>query len=108
MSNLNIDLDADLNLDEEEQEILDLINQEGWEPVPVPDSAEKIEQLRQSARAFLDKKRGYPVLITYDELIEAQVILSAQLHGDSPPKTANLKSLLDKIEAAIQNQALAS
>jgi len=104
MPNLNVDLDADLNLnlDEEEQEILDLINQEGWESVPVPDSAEKIEQLQRSAKAFLDKKREYPVLITYDELIEAQAILSAQ----SPSQT--IKSLLDKIEAAIQEQALAS
>ncbi len=35
-----------LPLDEEEQEILDWIEQAEWEPVTVPDSAEKIEQLR--------------------------------------------------------------
>lgn len=108
MSNLNIDLDADLNLDEEEQEILDWVDREEWEPVP--DSAEKIEQLQQSAKAFLDKKREYPILITYDELVEAQEILSVQLHGGGYlPKTAQtIKSLLDKIEAAIQNRSLAN
>lgn len=101
----------DVPLDEEEQEILDLIDREDWEPVPVPDSAEKIEQLRQSARAFLEeKKREYPVLITRDELIEAREILGAQWHGGGylPHTAQTIKSLLDKIEAAIANHSLAS
>jgi hypothetical protein len=106
-----------LPLDEEEQEILDWIDREDWEPVPVTDSAEKIEQLRQSARAFLANQE-LPVLITRDELIEARQILITQLeHGSLMYEvthpvgvTSNqiIKSLLDKIEAAIANCSLAS
>lgn len=92
-------------LDEEEQEILDWIERPDWEPVPVPDSTEKIEQLRLSARAFLEeKKREYPVLITHDELVQAREILKGQLHYDYSPNAArSIKSLLDKIEAAIES-----
>lgn len=98
----------DVPLDAEEQELLDSVERGEWEPIP--NMEEEMNRLQQSARAFLEKKRGYPILITYDELVEAQEILSAQLHGGGYlPKTAQtIKSLLDKIEAALQNRSLAS
>lgn len=90
-------------LDEEEQEILDFVEKGEWKSIP--NLEEEMNRLQQSAQAFLAKKNGRPVVITYDELIAAQKILSSQLmDSDSLPKTAQtIKSLLDKIEVAIES-----
>jgi hypothetical protein len=103
----------EFDLDEEEQEILDAF--ERGELQPIPNMEEEIQRLKQSARAFLEKKREYSVLITHEELIEARRILSTQLERgdlryevDRPVEiTSNqiIKSLLDKIEAAIESQS---
>lgn len=90
-------------LDEEEQEILDFVEKGEWESIP--NLEEEMHRLQQSAQAFLAKKHGYPIVVTYDELMAAQEILSTQLmDSDSIPKTAQtIKSLLDKIEVAIES-----
>ncbi len=111
------DLD-EFDLDEEEQEILEAF--ERGELQPVPNMEEEIQRLRQAARIFLESKREYSVVITREELEAARQILSTQLehthleHGDLPQEvdrpvgvTSNqiIKSLLDKINAAIESQS---
>lgn len=97
-----------LPLDEEEQEILDFIEKGEWESIP--NMEQEIQRLEQAARAYFENKREYPVLITHDELVEAREILGAQLLGGGylPQTAQTIKSLLDKIEAALQNNSLAS
>lgn len=94
----------EFDLDDEEQEILDAF--ERGELQPIPNMEEKIKELQMAAEAHL---RETTISITYNELVEVQEVLSAQLHGGGYlSKTDHIKSLLDKIEAAIQNHSLAS
>ena len=88
-------------LDEEEQEILDFVEKGEWESIP--NLEEEMNRLQQSAQAFLAKKNGCPVVITYDELIAAQEILTAQLRDSDSFPAQTIKSLLDKIEVAIES-----
>ena len=99
-----------LPLDEEEQEILDFIEKGEWESIP--NMEEEMQRLQQSAKAFFGNQE-LPVLITREELIEARQILITQLeHGGLMYEVAHpvgvtssqiIKSLLDKIETAIEN-----
>jgi predicted DNA binding CopG/RHH family protein len=106
----------DVPLDAEEQELLDSVERGEW--VQIPNMEEEIQSLKQAARAFLEQKREYSVLITREELIEAKQVLSTQLeYGDLQHEvdrpgglTSNqiIKSLLDKINAAIESQSFFS
>ena len=108
------DLD-EFELDEEEQEILDAF--ERGELQPIPNMEEEIQNLKQAARLFLESKREYSVVITREELETVKQILSTQLehtqleHQDlsdeiyrSVVVARHIKSLLDKIDAAIESQ----
>lgn len=88
-------------LDEEEQEILDFVEKGEWESIP--NLQEEMHRLQQSAQAFLARKNGRPVVITYDELIAAQEILTTQLRDSDSLPAQTIKSLLDKIEVAIES-----
>ena len=93
----------DLNLDAEEQDILDSYERGEWQSVP------NVEQELKRYQQIAQAQFGTPILMTPEELIQVGEILKGHLHYDySPPAAQSIKSLLDKIEAAIQNLAVAN
>ena len=93
----------DLNLDAEEQDILDSYERGEWQSVP------NVEQELKRYQQIAQAQFGTPILITPEELIQVREILKGHLYYDhSPPAAQSIKSLLDKIEVAIQNLAVAN
>ena len=92
-----------LNLDAEEQDILDSYERGEWQSVP------NVEQELKRYQQIAQAQFGTPILMTPEELIQVREVLKGHLYYDhSPPAAQSIKSLLDKIEAAIQNLAVAN